>query len=63
MTESPVTVRPKRAAELLDISYAELKKLISSGELRSFKLGAARLIPVEGIHEWVDGRMASQAPR
>ena len=37
----------------LDLSRQAIYDEINAQRLRSFKVGRRRLIPVEGIHEWV----------
>jgi excisionase family DNA binding protein len=46
------------AARWLGISQDKLDKLISSGEIRSFKDGSVRLISRRALIEWLDRREA-----
>jgi excisionase family DNA binding protein len=41
------------AAEQLGISLTTAKALISSGRLRSVKIGRSRRVPAEALHEYV----------
>jgi excisionase family DNA binding protein len=41
------------AAEQLGISLTTAKALIKTGELRSVKIGHARRVPAEALHEYV----------
>lgn len=54
----PKVVRPARAAALIGVSHPHFRRLIASGEIRSFKSGRARLIPVDELDRWVRDRIA-----
>lgn len=52
----PIAVRVTEAARLLGISRSALYELIQTGEVRSFKLGRTRLVPVASLNELVETR-------
>lgn len=43
----------EEVADLLSIGLTTAKALITSGELRSVKIGRARRVPAEALHEYV----------
>jgi excisionase family DNA binding protein len=45
------SVRPREAARLLGVSRETVYVLMRSGQLRSVRLGRARLIPVAALDE------------
>lgn len=47
----PVAVSVEIATQLLGVGRSTIYELIRTGELRSFKIGARRLVPMDGIHE------------
>lgn len=53
-----LAVSPNEAASLLSIGRTRLYQEISSGKLRSFKLGRRRMIPVAAIEDWIVAREA-----
>lgn len=54
---TPVAVKPRAAAIMLDVSISTLYELMSASELRSYKDGASRKILVDSIHEYVRRRV------
>ncbi|HEY8743812.1 MAG TPA: helix-turn-helix domain-containing protein [Chloroflexota bacterium] len=48
-----IAVRPTEAAKLLGISRSFLYELLKAGEIESIRLGAARLIPVQSLYQFV----------
>jgi excisionase family DNA binding protein len=48
----------KEAAQFLSISDSYMRKLITSGTVRSIKLGAARRVPLLALVDFVDGCLA-----
>ena len=50
-----MSVRPVEAAELLGVSRDTVYVLLRSGQLRSLKVGRARLIPVSSLEEFLTG--------
>lgn len=50
---APLAVRPEEAFRLIAVSRAHGYRLLQSGQLRSFKSGRARLVPVAALEEWV----------
>jgi excisionase family DNA binding protein len=53
----PLVVRPKTAKALLNCSDETLYQYLNSGELESYKEGAARKIPLESIRALVQRRL------
>ncbi|MSQ24146.1 MAG: DNA-binding protein [Chloroflexi bacterium] len=51
--DEQITVRSKRAAEILDISLPEFKKRLATGDIRSIKVGAMRLVEIDELRRWV----------
>ncbi len=51
---------PESAAERLSIGRTAVYELISSGELKSVKIGRSRRVPVSALEEYVD-RLAATA--
>ena len=45
-------VSPKEAAEMAGLGRSTIYKLIARGEVKSAKVGARRLVSVEGLREW-----------
>ncbi|MEL7030176.1 MAG: excisionase family DNA-binding protein [Pseudomonadota bacterium] len=52
----PDAVSPTEASRRLGVSRTKIFEEIRCGRLRSFKCGARRLIPVEGIKQWISAR-------
>lgn len=50
----PLVVTAEHAAKMLGISRSNLYTLLSSGELKSIKIGASRRIPIAAIHELIE---------
>ena len=50
----PFCYRPMAAARSLDISRSQIFKLLKSGEIRCFKVGAATLISADELKRWVE---------
>jgi excisionase family DNA binding protein len=48
------TLRLDEAADLIRLSERELRRRIASGELRSIKVGRARLIPRAALAEFLE---------
>jgi excisionase family DNA binding protein len=49
----PVVYRVEEAAEALRLTRSAVYELIRSGQLRSFKVGRRRLVPIEALAEYV----------
>jgi excisionase family DNA binding protein len=49
-----ITVRPREVGSLTGLGPSKVKRLIRSGEIRSFRHGKDRLVPVCAIREWVE---------
>jgi excisionase family DNA binding protein len=54
--EQQLSVRPSKAAKLLDVGRGTIHQLLASGELRSFKIGTARLIYVDDLRSFIERR-------
>ena len=48
-----ILLTPEEAAEALNISRSKLYELLQAQALRSVKIGKARRIPTEAIHQYV----------
>jgi excisionase family DNA binding protein len=46
-------IRIEEAAHVLGVSPSTVKKLIRRGELVSYKIGTARLIPFSATQDWI----------
>jgi len=49
-----ILLRPRTAAELLDISVPALNKLIYTGVIGSTKINSSRRIPLKSLRSYVD---------
>jgi excisionase family DNA binding protein len=61
MLADRVCYRPEEAAAVLGVSRDVIFKLLADKEIRSFRSGRVRLIPVEEIRDYVQRKMA-EAP-
>lgn len=52
-TSQPIAVSPNEAARLIGIGRTTLYAALSSGALRSAKIGKRRLITIAAIMEWL----------
>jgi excisionase family DNA binding protein len=59
-SEARLVVPPKVAWRMLGVSNSTGYVLLAAGELDSIKIGRARRITVESIHELVARRLAGQ---
>ena len=57
---TPIAVKPKAAAIMLDVSVSTLYELMNAGELKSYRDGASRKILVSSIHDYVERRMSGE---
>jgi len=57
-TELKLALRPRDAAAALGVSRDLVFQLIASGELRSFRVGNARVIPVASLEEYIARRLS-----
>lgn len=53
-TEERLAYRPNSAARVADVSRDVIFKAIRAGDLRSFKVGGARLISADALRAWVE---------
>ena len=49
----PIAVSPADAAILASVGRTTIYRAISSGELRSLKVGKRRLIAVDALRQWL----------
>ena len=56
----PLVVTVPEAARMLSLSRAKLYPLISSGEIRSLKIGKCRRVPVREIESFIDRHFDSE---
>jgi excisionase family DNA binding protein len=45
---------PNRAAEMVGLSRAAFWRLLQDGQIKSVKVGSARLIPLDALREWLE---------
>ncbi len=57
---TPLSVRPGPAAEMIGVSRRVIYQLMNAGELQSFRIGGARLIPVAELEEFIARRVADE---
>lgn len=55
-TEKPLSYKVKDAARLIGISERKLTELISSKEIRSFKIHKSRLVTLAAINDYIARR-------
>jgi excisionase family DNA binding protein len=60
MNPEAVTVDVREAAARLGLGYVKTYELITSGELRTIRVGKRRLVPVAALAEWVAAKVAEQ---
>lgn len=58
-TDAPIAVRASEAASLLGVGKTVVRALVKNGELRSFRVGRAVLIPVAEIERFVAERVSA----
>ncbi len=56
MSSEKLAYRPDQVAEALGTSRDTVFRLLASGALRSFKIGAARFISAEALREFIRER-------
>ena len=61
MTDDKLAVSVDDAAALIGLGRDVTYRLVMSGEVPSFKVGARRLIPVAGLREYVERQTAGTA--
>jgi excisionase family DNA binding protein len=49
----PLLVSPKEASAMLDMSRAQLFKLLASGDIPSIKIGKLRRIELAEMQKWI----------
>lgn len=55
-----VAYKVPEAAQALALSEALVWRLVKSGQLRSYKVGSSRFVPVTAVTEFVEARIAEQ---
>lgn len=58
-TPPRVAYKVPEAAKALAMCEATVWKLVKSGEIRSYKVGAARFIPATALDEFIEARLAA----
>lgn len=59
-----LSVRPEEAAQILSLGRAKLFELLATGEISSFTVGRARMVPIKAIEDFVERRVkADKAER
>ena len=51
-----LTLSVPEAAEALGVSRAQAYIMVNSGELPSIRVGRRRLVPLDKLRLWIDGR-------
>ncbi len=51
-------LREWEARQAVGLGKTKFNELLSSGAIRSFKVGRARVIPTAAIREWIDSQLA-----
>jgi excisionase family DNA binding protein len=59
----PITVRVREACSLTGIGRSKLYELIKAGEVRTIKVGAITLIPMESLREFLGRSRSGSAER
>ena len=57
----PILLTTQQAADRLGIGRCTAQALINSGELRSFKIGKLRRVPVSAIQEFIATKLGEAA--
>lgn len=52
----PLAVRPAQAGKLVGLSERTIRELVATGELKSVRVGSARLIPWAALEAWLSER-------
>jgi excisionase family DNA binding protein len=55
-TEKPLSYKVRDAARLIGISERKLTELISTKQIRSFKIDKSRLITIQAINDYIAKR-------
>lgn len=55
----PISVRIPDACRLTGIGRSKLYELIAAGEVETIKVGVITLIPVAGLHRFIEARRKS----
>ena len=58
MSEAKLAVSINEAADLIGLKRDLIYRLVMSGDIPSFKVGTRRIIPVAGLKEYIERRMA-----
>jgi len=59
-TPSPVTVSVPDAAKMLGVSAQTVYNLIHSDDFPCIPVGSRRVVSVEALHEWVNGKVGTE---
>lgn len=55
---TPMAYRPEQAAKALNCSRDTIFRLLATGELKGFRVGAARFISADELREFIRAREA-----
>ena len=62
MVDEKLAVSVNEAAEMIGLGRDVTYRLVMSGDVPSYKVGARRLVPVAGLRDYVERRAAEQVP-
>lgn len=54
-------LRAEEGAESIGVSRAKFYQLLSSGEIRSIRIGRSRRIPISALQDWIARQLADQS--
>jgi excisionase family DNA binding protein len=57
---APVNVGAHEGAHIAGLGYVKFYELLMKGEIRSFKSGGRRLVPIAEIRAWTERKLAEQ---
>jgi len=60
--QTPELVNAKEAGRMLGISDRYVKALVDRGDLESVQVGSRRMVPVDGIRDYVAQRLSVARP-
>ena len=59
----PLLYKPPQAQEILNLGRSKIYELITTGELRSVRVGRSLRIPASALREYVERQEAQQATK
>lgn len=63
MAAERALIRPEDVAVMLSVSKRTVYRLVASGELPAIRLDRCVLVPVAGVHEWIERGLAGPGRR